>query len=159
MARGLWKRRIIEWVLIFFIILGVAGTLGYKLRQVQGQAEFATVQYTLGSLRTAMILEHLRLKLHTEEKPRLRNPFELLEVMPYNLEGERAMTDAHTVAPGSWFFDPFCECIAYRMQHAERLDEPAGSEILAFRIRFNPNEGLMWLEPLFPMAWMGMRIG
>ena len=84
MAREVWKRRIIEWVLLFFVVLGIVGALGYKLREVQGQAEFAAVQYTLGSVRTAMILEHLRLKLHTEEKPRLRNPFELLEIAPHN---------------------------------------------------------------------------
>lgn len=149
----------VEWIILSFVVLVITGILGYKLQKIHSQTELAAAQYTVGSLRTAMVLEHLRLKVDQDEEPRLRNPFELLDPIPSNFVGERAMTEAHTVPPGHWFFDPFCECIAYRLLYSEWLDEPTGSEIISFRVALNRKEGLLTLHPLYPIVWLGVRIG
>jgi hypothetical protein len=127
----------VEWGILAVLIFTLVGTFGRQLRVVQGQTELAALQYTLGALRTALVLEHLRHTVAGDTKsvatPQ-RNPFLLLDTVPANYAGERAVLQLESTAPGSWVFDPVCSCVGYVLRYPQWLDSPADLPALWFSV-------------------------
>lgn len=149
----------VEWSIVAFLAVAMLGALSRQLVIVHGKAEYAAAQYTLGALRTSMVLAHLRRVVRNEttapnQPP--QNPFELLERLPENFVGSVAITNAHTVAPGNWFFDPQCGCVAYRIVYPQWLTEPEGTEIVAFRVERLGN--ISTLVPIHTYVWHGEKL-
>jgi hypothetical protein len=132
-----WARRLVEWGVVAVLLVVVLGLFGRQMRDVQGRAELAAVQTTLGALRTALVLEHIRQTVSGNAQnvavPQ-RNPFLLLDSIPPNYAGERAVLKAETTAPGSWMFDPVCSCIGYVLLYPEWLDSPRDLPALWFSV-------------------------
>jgi hypothetical protein len=121
---------------------------------VQGQAELAALQSTLGALRTALVLEHIRHTVSGDAQsvaaPQ-RNPFLLLDTVPPNYLGERAVLKTESAAPGSWVFDPVCSCVGYVLRYPALLDSPADLPALWFSVTgsaapfsISANETYVW---------------
>jgi len=127
----------VEWGILLVLLLVLVGVFGRQIRMVQGQAELAAVQTTLGALRTAFVLEHIKQTVAGHAKtvaaPQ-RNPFLLLESVPPNYVGERAVLQLESTAQGSWVFDPVCSCVGYVLRYPQWLDSPADLPALWFSV-------------------------
>lgn len=132
----------VEWGILVVLVVVLVGVFGRQLRVVQGQAERASVQSTLGALRTAFVLDHLQQTVNTPKSgvavPQ-RNPFKLLKDMPANYAGEFAVLKMDEVSPGSWVFDPDCGCIGYLLLYPQWLDSPPDTAAVWFRIGAPPD--------------------
>ena len=129
--------RMIEWSLVAALIAVLALVFMHQVRVLQGQAELSAVKTTLGALRTALVLDHLRhsVKENGASVASLqRNPFELLQRRPPNYRGELSRTDAETAPDGSWVFDPVCVCVGYRPLYAEWFDSPSGESLAWYQL-------------------------
>ena len=146
--------RLVEWGILGVLILALLGIFGRQVRVVQGQTELAALQSTLGALRTALVLEHLRHTVAGDAKsvaaPQ-RNPFLLLSTVPPNYAGERAVLKTESTAPGSWVFDPVCSCVGYVLRYPALLDSPADLPALWFSVKgsnapfsISANETYVW---------------
>jgi hypothetical protein len=141
------------------VILVLIGSYGGQSIALQSQAELASVQSTLGALRTSLVVQHLQMQARgagSAVAPVQRNPFMVLDAPPANYAGEVGMSDIAGVAPGSWVFDRECVCIGYRPQDhywAETSTEPAA---LWFRVSSPP--GPLQLTALEQYSWNGQMI-
>ena len=75
-----WSVRIVEWSLLAAVIVLLVLLFARQVRVIQGQGELAAVKSTLGALRTALVLDHLRQNVQSGKAPvgfTQRNPFEL----------------------------------------------------------------------------------
>jgi hypothetical protein len=155
-AGPFWSRRLAEWTVLTVLVLLVVWAFGRQVRQVQAQAERSAVQSTMGALRTAYVLSHVVRQI-ANPQPRLQpvpnNPFLLLQAVPPNFAGERAMADADMIVAGTWVFDAACGCIGYRLQYPEWLEEPAGNESIWFRV--GGLAGAQQISPVARYVWRG----
>lgn len=108
---------LMEWSLMLGLLLLVAGWFTVQVRQVQGQAELASVVGTVGSMRTALALDQIQRAAQGKEitaaQAVRRNPFTLLGRVPYNYRGEMDTAEAYRQVPGSWVYSPECGCVGY----------------------------------------------
>ena len=149
----------VEWSIVAFLAVAMLAALSRQLVIVHGKSEYAAAQYTLGVLRTSMVVEHLRRIVRNEATASTQppqNPFELLERLPENFVGSVAIANAHTVAPGNWFFDPQCGCIAYRIVYPQWLTEPTDTEVIVFRVEQRDN--IPMLVPMHTYVWHGEKL-
>ncbi len=153
----LWERRLIEWAILGLLVLALAGSLGYYGYRVQGQAERAAVQSTLGALRTALVLDRLRQVLPSAGAPLASSdPFATLEALPANYAGQVSGRDVTDVRAGSWVFDAGCGCIGYKPLRPEWLEGTPGPSALWFRVV--EQRGVRQLEPMDAYAWLGQAV-
>jgi hypothetical protein len=149
----------VEWTVLAFVILAFGLVFGRQVQDVQGQAELAAVKFTLGALRTTLVVDHLKRAIEPGVPSAARrqyNPFLLLERVPPNFVGNLARSQAIDASPGTWFFDPECVCAGYRLLYPQWLDLPANTEVIWFRI--GSTEGPLLLTPLNRYVWRGEEI-
>ena len=132
------KSRIVEWSLLLLVIGVLVVVFVRQVRVVQGQMELAAIKSTLGTLRTALVIDHLQKHLAVGRSTVAivqRNPFELIQGPVANYAGEVTSVQAGDIVPGSWIFDAECGCVAYRPMFAQWLDSPSGDAIAWFRVK------------------------
>lgn len=149
----------VEWGILAVLVVVLVGVFGRQVRLVQGQAERASVQSTLGSLRTAFVVDRLQQAVHAS-KSRVavpqRNPFLLLKALPANYAGEVAVLKTDAVAQGSWVFDPDCGCIGYLLLYPQWLESPPDTTAVWFRIGVPPEA--LQITPLQSYVWQGQLL-
>lgn len=159
-----WSGRTLEWVIAGIVILVLSGILLQRLRVVQGQVELAAVKQTLGALRTAFVLEHLRSiqskAASTSSVPLTRNPFELLERIPLSYQGVTASSaEALRKPQGSWVFDRVCVCVGYRPLEGELLVSPSGMPIAWYGVQQSNDAAVpLLLVPKETYVWQGVPL-
>ncbi|PJC16261.1 MAG: hypothetical protein CO066_02805, partial [Comamonadaceae bacterium CG_4_9_14_0_8_um_filter_60_18] len=62
-------RRPVEWLAMALLLLVLIGTFVHYSRFVQSQAEVAAIKSTVGALRTALVVEHLRRQVAVGSEP------------------------------------------------------------------------------------------
>jgi hypothetical protein len=149
---------VVEWSLLLLVILVVAGVFVRQFRYVQGQGELAAVKTTLGALRTALLLDHLKRAVEDPAalRPVQRNPFLLLEPVPANYAGALASAKGQGLRPGSWVFDAFCNCIGYEPLYPQALDLPSDAPALWFRVSAPP--GPLQIQAMQTTLWQGQSV-
>jgi len=150
------SRTLFEWSLVLLIILVIMGVFSSKMRLMQGQIELATFKSTLGSLRTAFVLEHLLIAVSSDEKgapPLQRNPFLLLGQRPPNYAGSLDQVKLESVAPGHWVFDPLSNSVGYVLLNAQFLEKPANTTAVWFRVSGLPRPQQM--TAIENYTWLG----
>lgn len=149
----------LEWGVLAIVVLIIAGALGYYGRRVQAEAERATVISSLGALRTAFVLDHLQ---HTvrdaggNSPPTQVNPFLLLSQPLLNYRGEQSVVKSLSTVPGSWLYDPQCQCVGYAPLDPDWSDLPSGSTLMWFKVSEGP--GARQLTAVQTYQWRGMEI-
>jgi len=141
------------------VLLVLIGSYGRQSSALQGQAELATIQTTLGALRTSLVIDHLQKQVQPNGAsvvPTQRNPFKVLGVPPANYAGEVPMLEIAGVAPGSWVFDKECACIGYRPQNPQWLEASTESSAIWFRVSSLP--GPLQLAAMDTYRWQGQTI-
>ena len=149
------NRRIVEWSVMVLVVLATAGVLGREFRIVQGQGELAAIKTTLGALRTALVIDHLKNNA-IDNKPVAqteRNPFLLLDHTPGNYAGLLAALKGQPLPQGSWVYDTYCNCIGYEPLFPRALDHTADSPTVWFRISAPP--GPLQITPAQKYVWQG----
>jgi hypothetical protein len=158
-ANAVWSGRTLEWTILLAVLLVIIGSYGQQSIALQAQAEVASVQLTLGALRTSLVVDHLQKQARgfgADVVPLQRNPFKVLDALPVNYAGEVPMADLASVAPGSWVFDPECACIGYRPQNHYWEDSTANPVALWFRVSTPP--GPLQLTALETYFWHGQAV-
>lgn len=135
-----WSR-LTEWSLLALVILVLGLVFAWQVRVLQGQAELSAVKTTLGALRTALVLEHLRTRVQTKAQstePLQPNPFELLQRLPVNYRGVTGPLEAAAIPAGSWVFDSQCPCVGYLPLYTEGFSSPSGDVMVWFLLNGAP---------------------
>jgi len=151
-----WSLRMTQWLILALLVLAVGFWFARQAYAVKGQAELAAVRTTLGALRTAFVLEHLRQAVQdpgSNVAPTQRNPFDLVQSRPANYRGAIRPSQLQDVPAGQWFFEIDSECVGYRPFHAEWLDSPNSDTVAWYRVSKPP--GPLQLKPLEPYRWQG----
>lgn len=153
-------RRLLEWGLTLLVILLGMGYFFYEFQYVEGQAELAAVKTTLGSLRTALLLDYLKAVTdgNTNQKPLQSNPFLLLDHPQANYAGELAQAKAksQTLPAGAWVFDSYCRCIGYLPLHGGTITAVTDAPSLWFRISAPP--GPLQITTMKTYLWQGQPL-
>jgi len=106
-------------VVIVIISLLAVVALGYY-RKLLVRIESSTLEYNLGTLRSAAAMTFAEYYLHgrLSELPELlgTNPMSLLAQVPKNYRGLLPAA-AQDVQPGSWYFDPDAQHLVYQVNH------------------------------------------
>lgn len=136
-------------VVLLFVFLRYA-------HQVQVQAELAAIKSTVGSLRTALVVDHLQRQVAATRGAGLpvnpaANPFELVSQKPLGYVGELDQVQAATAPPGSWFFAIDCGCIGYRPMDDASLNSPASDPVIWYLVTGYP--GVLQLTPKDRYRW------
>lgn len=149
------NRRVVEWSLMVLVLLAVVGAFGRQFNVVQGQGELAAIKTTLGALRTALVIDHLKTTAidGTPAANAQRNPFLLLDHIPANYAGPLASLKGQPLPQGSWVFDVYCNCIGYEPMRPQALDNPGESPTVWFRI--SPPPGPLQISPVQNYVWLG----
>jgi len=145
--------RVLEWSLLTAVVLVLMGIFGRQVLIVQGQAEVAAIKSTLGSIRTAFVLDHLKQQVEGNARnvaSGQRNPFLLLEPTPPNYVDQPAQGEQPL---GSWRFDAECVCIVYTPVHSQFLENASADPTLWFRI--SPPPGPFQVTPTDRYVWQG----
>jgi hypothetical protein len=135
-----WSRTV-EWSLLAGVVIVLVLVFVRQVQVLQGQAELSAIKTTLGALRTALVIEHLRLKAGGASQsamPMQLNPFELLQRHPVNYRGEMGLVEAAAAPAGSWLFDPVCACVGYVPLYAEWFDSPGGAMVAWYQVSGAP---------------------
>ena len=153
-----FTRRALEWGLLVVVILLLSGYFFREFRLVQAQGEMAAVKSTLGSLRTALLLDFLQREAkHTSaDVPMQRNPFLLLDHLPGNYAGVLDSGKGRVIQPGTWIFDSYCACIGYEPLNTQGLNTPEYAPALWFRISVPP--GPLQINPMQKYQWAGQSV-
>jgi hypothetical protein len=150
------NRRLVEWSLMVLALVLLMGFFMRYVRHVQAQSEVAAVKSTLGSLRTALVLDHLTGTLSknvaSAAQPQ-RNPFLLLGQAPANYAGELSNQKSTAVIPGNWVFDPFCGCIGYEPLYFDSAANAHESAMIWYRVSAPP--GPLLITAMQPYRWHG----
>jgi hypothetical protein len=144
---------------LLVVLLVLIGSYGRQSSALQGQAELATVQTTLGALRTSLVIEYLQKHVRgggSDVAPMQRNPFKVLDVPPTNYAGEVRMSDVASVPPGSWVYDTECACIGYRAQNPQWLEPAKDPSVIWFRV--SPSPGPLQLTAMETYHWQGQTV-
>jgi len=156
LSAPLWRWRALEWALLAMVIAVLALLFLRQMRVVQAQAELATIQSTLGALRTALVVDHLRQSIanaNSAAAPGVTNPFELLQRRPTNYLGEMTAAHARDAAPGNWVFDRDCVCVGYLPLHDQWFEAADGGTLAWFRITGAP--GPLQITAKQRYVWQG----
>ncbi|ABD71071.1 hypothetical protein Rfer_3362 [Rhodoferax ferrireducens T118] len=149
-----WNQRLVEWSMLALVIVLLLGVLAYKVRELHAQAELATVRSTLGNLRTAFVLDHLRRSVPSGAGAAVQNnPFELLEHRLPNYFGAASAAQALAAPAGSWVFDAACVCVGYLPLGTEWLQSPTGDVMAWYQISGAP--GPLQLTAREVYVWQG----
>jgi len=152
--QSLSLRRPIEWLLMAVLIMVLLAVFMRYVRQVQGQSELAAIKSTVGTLRTALVIDHLRrqvLPTNAQTAPPTRNPFELVKQKPGNYFGVVSQTQSASVPPGSWVFVDSCACVGYLPLDGLWLDSPSSDPLIWFDVTGAP--GVLQLVPKERYLW------
>jgi hypothetical protein len=155
----IWRSPVFEWGVLAAAVVMVTGMLWREARLVQGQAERAAVVSTLGALRTALVVDHLQVKLKQAQGRTATlqdNPFLLVQSVP-QYAGIKSMGQLAEVTPGSWVYDATCPCIGYRPLYPQWLESSPEPVALWFKLE-GPLGGPLQLTPLGPYVWQGQNI-
>jgi hypothetical protein len=145
---------VVEWGLTVLVILVMTGVFGRQFRTVQGQGELAALKTTLGALRTALVIDHLKNTVDGQTRaPVQRNPFLLLDHVPSNYFGTLASLKGQPLPPGNWVFDGYCNCIGYEPLYPQSLENPGDAPTVWFRISAPP--GPLQITPVQEYMWQG----
>jgi len=147
-------RRLVEWLLVALVVLVLLFVFERYIRQVQRQSELAAVKTTLGALRTALVLDHLRRQVLPANEQPLQptlNPFELVAQRPVNYLGMLEPAQADLAPVGSWVYAPICRCIGYRPTNTSWFDSPNSATFLWFEVTGLP--GVLQLTPKERYRW------
>ena len=158
------SRRVIEWSIIAAVLIGLVWALEHEVRVVRGQGERVAVRSTLASLRAALVIDHLTAQVRPKSSAAAaasataaaKNPFTLLQGVPPNYAGERAMRDIFSAPPGSWVYDAECGCIGYRLLYPQWLEPEQTAD--AIWLRIGGANGEPRLVPLADYRWFGYRL-
>jgi hypothetical protein len=159
MAKKSKSSRIVEWGILAAVVVVLITVFGRQMQVVQGQAERGAILSTLGTLRTAFVIAHLRANSTTNTTPvasQQRNPFLLLERVPANYVGELGIQKIIAAPPGSWAFDPDCGCIGYLPLYPQWLQSPPDAQAIWFRI--SPGPGALSISVLNNYVWQGQAL-
>jgi hypothetical protein len=149
-----WNQRMVEWSMLALVIVLLLGVFAYKVREVHAQAELASVRLTLGNLRTALVLDHLRRSVPSGAGAAVQsNPFKLLQLRQPNYFGEASAAQALAAPAGSWVFDAACVCVGYLPLNAEWLQSPTGDVMAWYQINGAP--GPLQLTAKEAYVWQG----
>jgi hypothetical protein len=153
-----FSRRALEWGMVAVVVLLVAGYFFREFRLVQAQGEMAAVQSTLGSLRTALLLDFLQREAkHTPVDVTVqRNPFLLLDHVPGNYAGVLDSSKGRSIQAGTWVFDSYCVCIGYEPLNTMGLNTQEYAPALWFRISAPP--GPLLINPTQKYQWAGQTV-
>jgi hypothetical protein len=153
-----YTRRALEWGLLAVVILALTGYFFREFRLVQAQGEMAAVKSTLGSLRTALLLDFLQREAkHTSTEVAMqRNPFLLLDHLPGNYAGVFDSSKGQAVQAGTWVFDPYCVCIGYEPLNTQGLITQEYAPAMWFRISTPP--GPLQINARQNHQWAGQPV-
>jgi hypothetical protein len=149
----------VEWSILALVIVLLVFVFVRQMRVLQGQAELSAVKTTLGALRTAFVLEHLRKEAAAEDASVARaqhNPFELLQRYPLNYIGEMSREQAELAPSGVWVFDPDCVCVGYLPIWGEWFDSPSGDLMAWYRV--GGEQGALQLTAKEAYRWQGQAL-
>jgi hypothetical protein len=134
--------RTVEWGVAALLVAALVVVFMKYMRDVQAQGEYAAVRTTLGALRTALVIEHLRRSADpTVDKSMvksMKSPFELLDHLPANYAGIVDAKQPQSIPVGSWVYDPACPCVGYRPLTDDWLDSPSGELIAWYALSGSP---------------------
>ncbi len=149
------NRRLMEWCLLMLVVVLVVVGLNQQFRVVRGQGELAAIKTTLGALRTALVIDHLKAALAdrlAKSSATPVNPFLLLSRVPVNYVGELQHLQGQPVPGGSWVFDPYCRCVGYQPLSIESLDAGVAPFTLWFAIE---GTAPLQISPIKTYHWQG----
>jgi hypothetical protein len=149
----------VEWGILAIVVFIVAGIFGRYAHRVQGQAERAAIVFTLGALRTALVVGHTRQLVANQQQvivTAVVNPFDWFESRPANYAGPVHSRNVDAVAPGKWVFDAECPCVGYVPLQPEWLEYPAYAPALWFRVI--SGKGVPQLEAWDSYQWQGAAV-
>ncbi len=138
------------------VLVGLIWAFDHEVSVVQAESERVMVWSNLAALRAAVAIDHLtrHVRPRTPE-PKDRNPFRLLEKLPDNYAGERAMGDVLQVPPGSWVFDPLCNCVGYRLLYPQFVEPRSDTGAIWFGVGDPSAE--FYLTPHADYRWSGQK--
>jgi len=148
-----WSR-LFEWALLGVVVLALALVFARQVQVVKAQGELASLQSTLGALRTALVIDHLHKQVSADPAPGApaqHNPFRLLAQSPPRYVGEMPTAQAALVPAGAWVFDTECVCVGYRPMDDDGFDSPSGQPMAWFALNGAP--GPLQLTPREAYVW------
>ena len=144
----------VEWLLMVVLMLVLMVFFLHFAQRTKGQAELAAIQSTVGSLRTALVVEHIQQQVRSTSGQVVvahLNPFEIVQQRPGNYRGKIDAAHVADVPPGSWVFVPTCSCVAYRPLDDQWLNSPSGDLLIWFKVVGAP--GVLQLLPREKYLW------
>lgn len=147
----------LEWSLLLAVLVVLVLVFARQVRVMRAQGELAAVRSTLGALRTALVIDHLRKNVMdgSSSVARVqRNPFELLQRRPANYLGEMTPAQAVAAPAGSWVFDPDCACVGYVPMDPQWFDSPSGEAMAWYQLQGAP--GPLQLLAKEAYVWQGL---
>lgn len=146
--------RTVEWLLMVVLVSVLMVFFVHFAQQTKGQAELAAIKSTVGALRTAFVIEHIRQQARPVSgpiEPIHLNPFERVQQRPGNYRGEMDAVQAADVPPGSWLFVPSCPCVGYRPLDDQWLNSSSSDPLIWFKVVGMP--GVLQLVPREKYRW------
>ncbi len=157
-----WGARLTEWGVVLALAVVLVAVLGYQWREVRAQAELAQIQSTLGALRTALVVAHLKAAVDSARQDNQsaallpHNPFAMLEQPPPNYAGLADPQRLAALPGGSWVYDPGCGCIGYSPLEAAWLEAPKNAGALWFRVGATVGPPQITAQQRY--VWMGQAV-
>ncbi len=151
--------RMVEWGILAAVVLVLMGIFGHYVRVIQGQGERAAVVSTLGSLRTALVIDHVQRAAKAGAADPLGappNPFLALQTRPVNYSGEMSAAQAVLAPAGHWVFDPQCVCVGYAPQDPAWHSAASGVAVLWFKVSSGPGPRVLTAQA--PYVWQGTEL-
>lgn len=154
-----WNRQVAQWAIVLGLVLVVLVVLARKAQEVQALAEMTAVRESVTALRTTLVIAFLHQQVRGEHAAGSTdpNPFLQLERLPSNYTGLRAMEDGVLATPGSWYYDPVCNCIGYRLMFPQWLSQPGGGETMGWHVERDAS-GMRTLRAFAPYRWFSQPI-
>ena len=154
-----WHSRPFEWGVVVVVLAAIGGVFTWEYQQTEGQAEYASIQSTLGNMRTALLLDFLQRAASARPlaaRGPEQNPFPLLTPSADNYAGEVTMAEQSDVEPGNWMFDGQCVCVGYRPRHPQWLLPAKDPAVLWFRL--TNTSGPIQVTAMHHYRWQGQPI-
>jgi hypothetical protein len=120
--------RSFEWALVAAVVVTLIGFFLREFQLVQAYAERSSVKTTLGALRIAIVVEHVRTQTAGLQPPTaitvtstqhssVASPFLLLAQQPKVSTPTETAAFESSVPQGYWVFGSTCRCVGYRPLH------------------------------------------
>jgi len=144
------------------LVLALMVLFGRYAREVHAQSELAAIRATLGAMRTALVVEHLRQQTAQGVTPsplvtdRSVNPVELLGKLPAGYIGEVRLAEINQVPAGSWVYAPDCACVGYLPLDADWLEQTSSDGWLWFAMA--RIDAVLQLHTKEKYRWRGERV-